>query len=120
MVYIEYMAGRATNERGTYRTLEGKTLDLEQLTAAEEAFFELCYAAYEREWLGWAQFTNLVWSRVNPVVSEDGMVDAAAASHPLFLAVRDLEDRLGIREGGLAPEAAAEVAPLARRHATRA
>lgn len=96
----------------TYTTLDGATLDLSGLTQPEREFFDVCMAAYEERQLGWVQVTNLVWSRVNPLVDEDGMIDREAQEHPLFVALRDLEDRLGIREGELAPEPAAGLSPL--------
>jgi len=84
----------------TYRMLDGNTVDLSRLTDRETAFFQLCYTAYERRF-DWAGFSNIVFSRANPLVNGDGMITADTMTHPMFQPLRDLEDRIGIRDGDL-------------------
>jgi hypothetical protein len=94
----------------TYQTLEGEVLDLSGFGEAERAFFVRCYAAYREGTLGWGAFTNLVAGQDNPLVrSTGGWITRAAAETPLYRAVRDLEDRAGLRDGKLTPEAGYEL-----------
>jgi hypothetical protein len=54
--------------------------------------------------MGWAAFVDLVAGPQNPVVrAAGGRVTRAVWDHPLYRAVRDLEDRYGIAHGELAP-----------------
>lgn len=89
----------------TYQTLESDVLDLSGLTAEERAFFGRCYAAYREGMLEWGAFTNLIAGHENPLVrSTGGWITRAVAETPLYRAVRDLEDRVGLRDGKLTPE----------------
>lgn len=67
LVYIGNVTSRMTST-----TLDGAQLDLSRLTGLERRFFDLCIAAYDRDRLDSVQFTNLVWSRVNPLVTRTG------------------------------------------------
>lgn len=88
----------------TYNTLTGRVLDLMNLDHEKEAYFRRCYEAY-RVNMRWGEFGNLVAGEENPLVrAAGGWVTRVVYDHPLFQAVRDLEDRLGLRQGELAPE----------------
>ncbi|MBI2171257.1 MAG: hypothetical protein HYU30_04445 [Chloroflexi bacterium] len=88
----------------TYRTLERKVLDLINLTDEEMVFLTVALTAY-KENMSWERFSDLVAGRVNPLVAAaGGRVNEAVWGHPLFQAARDMEDRLGLRQGMLAPE----------------
>jgi len=85
----------------TYTTLKGKVLDLSSLSDEEKAHFERCAAAY-RAGVSWAAFMNLVRTVENPLLKETGgIITEAVWNHPLFQAIRDMEDRLGIQQGHL-------------------
>ena len=89
----------------TYRTIEGDILGLTGLTDDERAFFGRCYRAYRDGSLAWPAFGDLVMGRENPLVrATGGMVTRAVMAHPLYQAVHDLENRVGLRMGELAPE----------------
>lgn len=93
----------------TYGTLDGKVLDLGSLNEEQQSFFDRCYGAYQ-DGMGWDQFGVLITSRDNPVVRDaGGRVTRAVWEHPLFQAVRDLEDRIGIKQGELDPDPGTEV-----------
>ena len=87
----------------TYSTLDNAVLDLSALTGAERAHFDRCYVAY-RQGRPWATFANeLVYGQQNPLLAGDRAVSRAVYSHLLFRALQDLEFRLRIRQGDLAP-----------------
>lgn len=99
----------------TYTTLDGATLDLSVLTTAERGYFDRCYAAFRSDSLEWSLFCELVTGPENPLIrASGGWVTPAVSEHILYRAVRDLEDRIGIRQGTLAAEAgdALESEPL--------
>src|SRR6266849_4907713 len=99
----------------TYTILGGEVLDLSQLDAEERAFFGRCYAAY-RAGMNWVEFGKLIEGIQNPLIRRaGGLITAEVLDHPLFEAVSDLEDRLGLRQGELEPEPGDDVAhdPLA-------
>lgn len=84
----------------TYATLDGVVLNLGSLSDEQRAFMERCLEAWRRD-VPFDDFVALVWGGENPVVRElgGGRVNRAVWEHPLFRAARDLEDRLGIRQG---------------------
>lgn len=86
----------------TYTTLDGRVLDLTDLTEEERDFFGRCLADY-RAGVAWERFARLVEGPENPLIRAAGRVTQAVWNHPLYQAVRDLEDRLGIQQGHLAP-----------------
>jgi hypothetical protein len=86
----------------TYTTIEGQVIDLTDLSPEERAFFERCYAAY-RDNMPWLDFSLLAQGEENPIVCAAGKVTRAVMAHPLYMAVRDLEDRVGLRQGELEP-----------------
>lgn len=92
-------------EAYTYLTLAGDLVDLRELTEEERAFFARCWQAY-REGVDWDAFTALAEGMENPVVRDlgRGRITNAVWAHPMFRAVRDLEDRVGIRTGDLEPD----------------
>lgn len=101
-----------------YTTLDGRTLDLDLRSDSNRSFFEQCFRIYL---LGSAaedftRLANLVAGPDNVLLrTTNGRVTNTVWEHPLFQAVRDLEDRLGIRIGELAavPGDAGAGAPLA-------
>jgi hypothetical protein len=95
----------------TYTTLDGDVVDISELTLAERAFFDRCYAAFQ-ERVDWGDFLNLVHGADNPALEPGKRVTKAAAAKPLYRATRDLEDRDGILTGRLAHEDGAGVDPL--------
>src|SRR5688500_2772727 len=93
----------------TYVLVNGATLDLSGLTEEERKFLSRCYAAY-RAGMDWSDFTLLAEGRSNPLIRDTGgWITQAVQAHPLYRAVRDLEDRLGILQRELEPEAGDDV-----------
>jgi hypothetical protein len=86
----------------TYTTIDGQVIDLSDLSSEERAFFDRCYAAYEDN-MPWHDFSLLAQGDENPVVRAAGRITRAVMSHPLYMAVRDLEDRVALRPGELEP-----------------
>jgi hypothetical protein len=88
----------------TYTTLKRRVLNLTTLTDRESDYLEYCLAAY-RSGVRWDHFSHLVTGRENPLLAAtDGRITESVWNHPLFQAVRDLEDRLGIAQGEIAPD----------------
>jgi hypothetical protein len=88
----------------TYNTLDGRLLDLSGLTADERAYLARCYAAF-RSGMPWSDFGELAHGSQHPLLrGTSGVVTRAVWDHPLYQATSDLEDRLGIRQGELAPD----------------
>jgi hypothetical protein len=92
----------------TYTTLDGQVLDLSDLTDEERAHLERCRAAFgrDRTRLAWEDFNNrFLMGAENPLLRETGgWVTRAITRRPLYQAVHDLSDRLGIEQGDLEPE----------------
>lgn len=85
----------------TFRTLDGRVLDLAGLRPPEAAFLAECRAAF-RSGMAWAAFAQVLDGPTNPLLhSSGGVVTADVYVHPLFVAARDMEDRLGIAQGKL-------------------
>jgi hypothetical protein len=82
----------------TYTTLDGEVLDLTSLTEGERAFFERILALYRAD-APYDTVFNLVSGEENPILEPGCRITAAVHAHPLWKAVRDLEDRLGIKQG---------------------
>jgi hypothetical protein len=88
----------------TYTTLEGDALDLRTLKDDERAYLAHCYAEF-RGGVNWERFRHLSLGNENPLLlATGGWITPEVWRHPLFRAVRDLEYRLGIREGEIAPD----------------
>ena len=90
--------------RSRYTTLDGHTLDLGGLSQEEYAFFERCYGIYRSGQTAqdFTALSNLVAGWENPLVrAAHGRITRAVWEQPLFQAVRDLEDRVGVRTGEL-------------------
>lgn len=87
----------------TYLTLDGDVLDLTRLTPDERAYLERAVAAY-RGGMGWEAFRHLSLGE-NPVIAGlgGGWITRAVHAHPLYRALRDMEDRIAVREGEIAP-----------------
>lgn len=84
-----------------YVTMERTVLDLTGLAAEERVYFERCLQAY-RSGTDWAAFMNLVRTVENPLLRPTGgRITQAVWEHPLFQALRDMEDRLGVKQGHL-------------------
>ncbi len=88
------------NRYSTYTKLSGEVLDLAGLTDEEREHLAAAYAAY-RDGTPWAEFgARYVYGAANPLVkAAGGAVTREVWTHPLFRAVRDLFDRLGIQQG---------------------
>jgi hypothetical protein len=96
----EQLAAGAT----TYTTLGGQVLNLTGLTPEERQHLIRCYAAYRAD-MAWDQFSHLVVGTENPLLRRTGgVVTPEVWRHPLYQAIRDLEDRLGIRQGEVASD----------------
>jgi hypothetical protein len=92
------------DQHQTYTTLDGRSLDISALTAEQLAFLERCLESNRRGRTAkhFHQLANMVTARENPLLGDTGgRVTQAVWDHPLYQAVRDLEDRLGIRTGDL-------------------
>jgi hypothetical protein len=88
----------------TYTTLKGQVIDLTRLTESEKNYLKHCLAAY-KEGINWNNFSNLVTGLGNPLLTATGgRITQKVWSHPLFQALRDLEDRLGIQQGETVPD----------------
>jgi hypothetical protein len=93
----------------TYKTLDGRVLDLSVGTEEERAYLARGEQAY-RDGMPWAAFLELVGSTKNPLLrATGGRVTDTVWNHPLYRAMRDLGDRLGIQQGTIAPEAGDDV-----------
>jgi hypothetical protein len=100
------MVGEAA--MNTYVLVSGAVLDLSGLTGRERQFLSRCYAAYQAG-MDWTDFALLAEGRsVPPIRDTGGWITQAVRAHPLYRAVRDLEDRLGILQRELEPEAGDE------------
>ncbi len=87
----------------TYTALDGRVYDLSGLNDEQLAFFERCIAVY-RDDAPWITIARLVEGGENPLLHPTGgRVTLEVWDHPLFRAVRDLQDRVGIRQGMVAP-----------------
>jgi hypothetical protein len=84
--------------------LDGRILDLTELTDEERAYFERCVMAY-RDGVSWEMFNRRVEGMDNPLVrAAGGRITDEVWNKNLFRAVRDLEDRLGIQQGEIRSE----------------
>jgi hypothetical protein len=92
----------------TYSTLDGDILNLSALNAGELAFLGRCRALYRAA--TWAEMVELVNSDGNPVLAPGRRVTNTVAAHPLYRAVRDMQDRVGIISGRLRAEPGDNVA----------
>ena len=89
----------------TYQTLDGRVLDLTQITDEERSYLGQCVAAY-RASLPWQTFTSLAEGDGSPLVrAAGGRVTQEVWDHPVFQAAYDMEARLGIAQGYVAAAA---------------
>jgi hypothetical protein len=89
----------------TYTTLDNNVLDLTGLTPDERAYFDSCVAAY-RAGADFAEFSNY-WlnGEGSPLIrATGGWVTRAVWDNPLFQAVDDLADRLGLAQDHIGME----------------
>lgn len=86
----------------TYTTLDGDVLDLSGLDGAERAFFDRCYDVF-RNRRPYDEIFALVYGAENPLLGDDRRITRAVREQPLWQAVRDLEDRLGIFQDQIGP-----------------
>jgi hypothetical protein len=82
----------------TYTDLDGEVLDLSTLSDAERIFFERVLALYRAD-APYNHVRELISGEDNPILEPGCRITAAVAAHPLWRALRDLEDRLGIKQG---------------------
>ncbi|MCX6022789.1 MAG: hypothetical protein NTZ05_13895 [Chloroflexi bacterium] len=83
----------------SYTTIDRKVLDLSDLSEGERSFFERCVKHYRSD-SSYAIFVNaLMNSSENPLIhATGGWITRAVNDHPLYQAVNDLSERLGIRQ----------------------
>lgn len=87
----------------TYTMLDGSVIDLSELAKSEREFLAECLNAYRSD-VSFPDFVNLVYRPGSPVFKGGRWVTKEIMATPLFKAVRDLEDRLGIRQGWVGPD----------------
>lgn len=87
----------------TYTMLNGETLDLSGLSERDLGFFEQYVSAY-RAGTEEDTFGALIAGPANPLAQAGGGITRVAAATPLFQALRDMQDRLGIAQGRVSPE----------------
>ncbi|MEX0781831.1 MAG: hypothetical protein WD557_04210 [Dehalococcoidia bacterium] len=90
----------------TYTTLDGDVLDLKGLLDPHREFLDRAYRSYQVG-MDWSEFANAYTNGAeNPVLEPGRRVTRAVAETPLYRALRDLEDRVGIASGRLRPSPA--------------
>ncbi|MGH2583379.1 MAG: hypothetical protein ACRDJE_00525 [Dehalococcoidia bacterium] len=87
----------------TYLTLDGDVLDLSGLDETQRAYFDRCYRTF-RERRPYDEIFSLVYGAENPLLGDDRRITRAVSEQPLWQAVRDLGDRLGILQDWIGPE----------------
>lgn len=102
MCTIWYMDAGSQSAPLTYTTLDSVVLDLTGLNDGERAFLESMIADY-RAGAEWGDFARRVSSDENLALEAGRRITRAVLDHPLYNAVRDMEDRLGIAQGVLLP-----------------
>ncbi len=88
----------------TYQKLNGEVVDLAGLTGEERDYLAQVYHAYLT---GTAWRDVCTWNETteNPLLRPTGgRITRTVWDHPLWQAVRDLEDRIGIRQEMVGPE----------------
>src|SRR5262245_44517892 len=89
--------------RQTYLTLYGEVLDLSGLNDNERAFFDRCIQAWYNR-VRRSEYSALLYSSENPALADtQGRVTREVWATPLWQACRDLEDRVGVAQGEIAP-----------------
>lgn len=87
----------------SYVALDGQMIDLTSLSEAEQAFFRYCIAAYRAD-VDWLAMGALADGKDNPLVrATEGEITRDVWEHPLYRAIRDLEFRLAVKQGEMAP-----------------
>ena len=86
----------------SYLTLDHELLDLTKLTADEQKFLEGAVRRY-KQGAGWVMFMRWFEGRSNPLVDGDRRITTEVRRHPLYRAVQDMTDRIGIIQGTIAP-----------------
>lgn len=87
----------------TYTALDGHVLDVSRLDEQEAAFLDRLLQLYRDGRTGWHDIANIVTGPDNPSLEPGARVTAAVQARPLYRAARDIEDRVGIRDGKLRP-----------------
>ena len=88
----------------TYMTTTGRVLDLHGLDGRETAFFERALDAFRRG-TPWPEFCELTQSPNNPAL-EQGRATVRSIENPLYVALIDMEGRLGVAQGFLRSQGA--------------
>ncbi len=87
----------------TYTTLDGDILNLESLGPREREHFDRALVAY-RAGMDWARFMNeLVDGEANPLIEPGRRVTRRTLESPLYRALLDLGNHLGILQGKFRP-----------------
>ena len=99
----------------TYQKVDGTVLDLAPSSEAERAYVQRVWEAYARGG-GWEEVSEMVSGAGNPMLAPTGgIITRDLYYSPAFQAIRDVEDRAGMRDGSLlaAPDFDPEADPLA-------
>jgi hypothetical protein len=100
---METNATNVSHPHVTYTTLDRDVIDISALNPDEWRFLDRVYQIF-RQRGSWKELSALVRGPENPVIGTGQRVSRAVSEHPLYRAVRDLEDRLGILVGALRSE----------------
>ena len=83
----------------TYTRVDGRVLDISKLADSERAYFDKAAVMFLED-AAWAEFCQLTYASANPAI-EQGRATARTVESPLFLALLDMEWRLGVGQGCL-------------------
>lgn len=85
----------------TYLTLSHRVINLMELTDDQAAFFERVLGMFRAKAPYW-DVSRLIHGMTNPLLKPTGgVVTREVYAHPLYVAVRDMSDRMGIQQGVL-------------------
>lgn len=85
----------------TWRTYRGAVIDMGAIDDEDARFLERCYGEW-RSGASWARMLDLTRGPDNPALrATHGVITDEVWHRPVFRALSDLEDRCGLRDGGL-------------------
>ena len=91
-------------EFSTYTTLDGDVFDLSGLKSKDRDVLDEAVAAFEAD-IEWVNFGIRFTGPKSPILKDTGgRVTRAVWATPLYQALHDLDDRLGIRQGTIATD----------------
>ena len=85
----------------TYTRADGSVLDISGFLPEEDAYLDQAIEAYRAD-AAWEDFAVILQLPDNPTL-DGGRITRRTVEHPLFLALLDLEARLGAKQGFLKP-----------------